>query len=127
MAVVIPVPITNRAGETILPVERKEQNGTIVVVCQYVNNRVQHAGTQEKVKPPAQAWLEATACKCQREQNQQHRRGMQEVVERDPVGVVKIQIVKQVVENTLVFPAQIVAKVVDASEGKEVQWNIWRD
>ena len=51
---VISIPITNRACEAVVPVKRKEQHGSVIVMRQNVNDRMQHAGAKEKAKPTAE-------------------------------------------------------------------------
>lgn len=85
-----PVPVTDGAGKSDMPVEGKEQHGTIVVVGEDVYDGVNHAAEDEG-QPPVSAGVGFVHEAPEEDSIDEERGGrVQEVMTCDPEWVVHV-------------------------------------
>ncbi len=115
----IRVPITDGTGKPVRPIERVKQNRPIVVVSQDVDDGMKQASSQEEVAPAAEAFRYATRSTRpphQHKQNGQHRWRVEKVVQRNPDGIVVVQILKNVLAHFLARHFLPAAEIPDRPE-----------
>jgi len=114
-----PVPITDGTVKSDMPLKGKEQHGTVVVVCENINDRMNHA-TKDKGQPPMSACVGLVEEAPEQDGvDDKGSWGMQEVVTCDPERIIEVQVIESAVHyavNRLGGEISVIDKVSNRKE-----------
>jgi len=119
-----PVPVADGTMKADMPVKGKEQHGTVVVVRENINNRMNHA-PKDKGQPPMSTCVGfVEEAPKQYGVDDEGSWGMQEVVTCNPERIVEVQVIEGAVHYAVNGLGGEIAVIDEVSDGKKEQGKV---